>query len=93
MSCGAGGNQGTELGISGAKYRKIYYFAHNLSLNLPEDDSEAWNQIKIPNFQSYGLCRILLDNVNVNLRGARKFTTKIMPPTTVEQHLSRNLKG
>ena len=22
-------------------------FAHNLSLNLPEDDREAWNQIKI----------------------------------------------
>ena len=33
--------------IFGAKYRKIYYFAHILSLNLPEDDREAWNQIKM----------------------------------------------
>ncbi len=33
--------QGTNSGIFGAKYRKINYFAHNLSLNLPEDDREA----------------------------------------------------
>ena len=36
--------QGTNSGIFWAKYRKINYFAHNLSLNLPEDDREAWNQ-------------------------------------------------
>ena len=39
--------QGTNSGIFGAKYRKINYFAHILSLNLPEDDREAWNQTKM----------------------------------------------
>ena len=39
--------QGTNSGIFGAKYKKMYYFSHILSLNLPEDDSEAWNQIKM----------------------------------------------
>ena len=33
--------QGTNSGIFGAKYRKINYFAHNLSLNLPEDDKRG----------------------------------------------------
>ena len=39
--------QGTNSGIFGAKYRKINYFAHSLSLNLPVDDRDAWNQTKM----------------------------------------------
>ena len=39
--------QAINSGIFGAKYRKIYYFAHIFSLNLPEDDREAWNKTKI----------------------------------------------
>ena len=31
--------------------------------------------------------------MNLNLRGARKFMTKIMSATTVEQDLSQNLRG
>ena len=42
--------QGTNSGIFGVNYKKINYFAHNLSLNLPEDDRddrEAWNLTKM----------------------------------------------
>ena len=35
----------TNSGIFGANYRKINYFAHYLSRNLPEDNREAYNNL------------------------------------------------